>query len=147
MWTPSKAAVLAVVGIGFAVALSGSTADAQQRQQQQRQQSQGQTQQQQTQQRQQQQQQQTQQQRQQTQGSVPRNVESTPTGRVLKDTATGRQSPEKTFDGRRDTPPVQGQQPKPTTPEQRIQEYRQSGQPTGPQTLKTKPVPPPPAKR
>lgn len=135
MWTPSKTAVLAAVGIGFAVALSGSTADAQQRQQQQ-----------QTQQRQQQQKQQTQQQRQQTQGSVPRNVESTPTGRVLKDTATGRQSPEKTFDGRRDTPPVQGQQPKPTTPEQRIQEYRQSGQPTGPQTLKTKPVPPP-AKR
>ncbi len=145
MWTPSKTAVLTAVGIGFVVVLSGSTADAQQRQQQQRQQSQGQTQQQQTQQRQ--QQQQTQQQRQQTQGNVPRNVESTPTGRVLKDTATGRQSPEKTFDGRRDTPPVQGQQPKPTTPEQRIQEYRQSGQPTGPQTLKTKPVPPPPAKR
>lgn len=136
-----------VVAMGLAVILGidivGAEAQQKQQQQQQRQQPQAQQQQQRQQPQAQQQQQRQQPQAQQQQRSIPRDVSQTPTGKVLKDTATGLQSPEKTFDGRRDTPPVQAGQPKPTTPQQRIQEYRDSGKPTGPQTLTTKPVPSP----
>jgi hypothetical protein len=155
-----KVATATAVGLAAVLGLGIAGAEAQQRQQQQQQRQQPQAQQQQQQQRQQpqaqqqqqrqqpqaqqqQQQQRQPQQQQQQRQNIPRDAGQTPTGKVLKDTATGRQSPERTFDGRRDTPPVQAGQPKPTTPQQRIQEYRDSGKPTGPQTLQTKPVPPP----
>ena len=66
------------------------------------------------------------------------------TRKTLEDTASGRQSSDSTFDGRRSTPPVEAPRSTTRTPEQAIKEYKDSGKPTGPQTIRTTPPPPPP---
>jgi|SRR5687768_10788657 hypothetical protein len=75
-------------------------------------------------------------------------LENTPTGKVLQDTAVGRQSADKTFDGRADVPPVEVNKSSSTrTAEQAIKEFKDSGQAQpGSNTLKT-PEPPSPRKK
>jgi len=75
---------------------------------------------------------------------VPKDVRSTPTGKVLDETARGIRPAGNTFDGRAYTPPVQVDKSTSTrTPQQAIEDYKKSGDKPGPKTLKTKPVPPP----
>jgi hypothetical protein len=78
---------------------------------------------------------------------LPKDVTSTPTGKVLNDLAKGNQPPGHVFDGQKgNPPPVQVDKSTSTrTPQQAIDEYKKSGPPPGGNKgLKINPPPPPP---